>query len=163
MKKNFLLIIFVPILLFAQPKEELRAVWLTTAFGLDWPKSYDKEIQQKEIIEILDRLKDANFNTVMLQVRARGDLIYPSKIEPWGKSLTGKLGGNPGYDPLKFIIDEAHNRGIEIQAWLNVYKVYGKGKPSETEPEHVVLKYPNLCSEYNELLIKSYYGNGQEL
>ncbi len=87
MKKNFLLIILVPILLFAQPKEEFRAVWLTTAFGLDWPKSYNKEIQQKEIIEILDRLKDANFNTVMLQVRARGDLIYPSKIEPWGKCL----------------------------------------------------------------------------
>ncbi len=64
--------------------------------------------------------------------------------------MTGKLGRNPGYDPLKFIIDEAHNRGIEIQAWLNVYKVYGNGKPSETDPEHVVLKYLNLCSEYQD-------------
>lgn len=148
MKKNFLLFIFVPIALFAQPKMELRAVWLTTAFGLDWPKSYDKVIQQQEIINILDKLKEANFNTVMLQVRARGDLIYPSSYEPWAKVLTGQLGENPGYDPLKFIITEAHKKGIEIQAWMNVYKVYGKGYPKETKPEHVILKFPNLCSIY---------------
>jgi uncharacterized lipoprotein YddW (UPF0748 family) len=149
MKKNFLLFIFVPIVLFAQPKEELRAVWLTTAFGLDWPKSHDKVVQQQEIINILDKLKEANFNTVMLQVRARGDLIYPSSFEPWAKVLTGQLGGDPEYDPLKFIIDEAHKRGIEIHAWMNVYKVYGKGYPVETKPEHVIIRYPNLCSEYH--------------
>ena len=150
MKEIILLIIFVPAFLFAQPKEEVRAVWLTTAFGLDWPKSHDKEIQKEEIINILDELKDANFNTVMLQVRARGDLIYPSKLEPWAKSLTGELGKNPGYDPLKFIIAEAHKRGIEIHAWWNVYKVYGKGMPAETWPENPVLKYPDFCSEYRD-------------
>jgi uncharacterized lipoprotein YddW (UPF0748 family) len=150
MKKNFLLFIFVPLVLFAQPKEELRAVWLTTAFGLDWPKCYDEAVQQQEIINILDKLKEANFNTVMLQVRARGDLIYPSNFEPWAKALTDQLGKNPGYDPLKFIINEAHKRGIEIHAWMNVYKVYGKGYPIKTKPEHVILKYPNLCSEYHD-------------
>jgi uncharacterized lipoprotein YddW (UPF0748 family) len=150
MKEIIFLIIIAPVFLFAQPKEEVRAVWLTTAFGLDWPKSYNKEIQKEEIINILDELKDANFNTVMLQVRARGDLIYPSKIEPWAKSLTGELGNDPGYDPLKFIIAEAHKRGIEIHAWWNVYKVYGKGMPAETLPEHPVLKYPDFCSEYRD-------------
>ena len=150
MKEIILLIIFAPVFLFAQPKEEVRAVWLTTAFGLDWPKSHDKEIQKEEIINILDELKDANFNTVMLQVRARGDLIYPSKLEPWAKSLTGELGKDPGYDPLKFIITEAHKKGIEIHAWWNVYKVYGKGRPAETWPENPVLKYPDFCSEYRD-------------
>ena len=150
MKKIILLIILVPTFLLCQPKEEVRAVWLTTAFGLDWPKSYNKEIQKEEIIDILDELKEANFNTIMLQVRARGDLIYPSKYEPWAKSLTGKLGKNPGYDPLKFIIEEAHKKGMEVHAWWNVYKVYGKGIPSESFPEHVVLKYPNLCREYHD-------------
>ncbi len=150
MKKILLLFIFIPAFLFGQPKEEVRAVWLTTAFGLDWPKSHDKEMQKEEIINILDKLKGANFNTIMLQVRARGDLIYPSKIEPWAKSLTGELGENPGYDPLKFIITEVHKRGMEIQAWWNVYKVYGKGIPSESSPEHVVLKYPDFCREYRD-------------
>ncbi len=150
MNKIFLLTIFIPTILFAQPKEEVRAVWLTTAFGLDWPKSYERESQKEEIINILDQLKYANFNTVMLQVRARGDLIYPSKIEPWAKALTGQLGKDPGYDPLKFIIREAHKRGIEIHAWWNVFKVYGKGVPSETLPEHVILKYPNFCKEYRD-------------
>ena len=140
----------IPTFLLAQPKEEVRAVWLTTAFGLDWPKSHDKEIQKEEMIDILDKLKEANFNTIMLQVRARGDLIYPSKIEPWAKSLTGELGEDPGYDPLQFIIKEAHKRGMEIQAWWNVYKVYGQGIPSRSFPEHVVLKYPDFCKEYRD-------------
>ena len=152
MNKIFFLTIFISTILFAQPKEEVRAVWLTTAFGLDWPKSYEKESQKEEMINILDQLKEANFNTVMLQVRARGDLIYPSKIEPWAKALTGQLGKDPGYDPLKFIIREAHKRGIEIHAWWNVFKVYGKGVPSETLPEHVILEYPNFCKEYHSEL-----------
>ena len=136
--------------MFGQVREEVRAVWLTTAFGLDWPKSHDSQTQKNEIIKILDGLKDANFNTIMLQVRARGDLIYPSKIEPWAKALTGKLGGNPGYDPLTFIIAESHKRGMEIHAWWNVYKVYGMGSPSETSPKHVVLKYSDLCKKYHD-------------
>lgn len=148
MKKIFLILTFVPIILFAQPNEEVRAAWLTTAFGLDWPKSHYEEEQKAEIINILDQLKKANFNTIMLQVRARGDLIYPSKLEPWSKALTGELGKNPGYDPLKFIIEQAHKRGIEIHAWWNVFKIYGRGKPSETSPEHAILKYPKLCKEY---------------
>lgn len=150
MSRIFLLIIILRALIFAQPKEEVRAVWLTTAFGLDWPESFHKENQKQEIIKILDLLRDANFNTIMLQVRSRGDLIYPSEKEPWAKSLTNELGKNPGYDPLKFIIREAHKRGLEVHAWWNVFKVYGKGVPSWSKPEHVVLKYPELCKRYRD-------------
>lgn len=136
------------IICYAQPKEEVRAVWIATVFNLDWPRTTGMNNQMNEMRNLLDVLTDANFNTIMLQVRARGDLLYPSAIEPWSKALTGTLGGNPGYDPLQFVIDEAHKRGIEVHAWWNVYKVYGTGTPPSTNPPHVVLAKPELCKTY---------------
>ena len=70
------------------PKYEVRAVWLTTISGLDWPKtkatnSISREAQKQELCEILDQLQACRINTVVLQTRIRGSVIYPSKIEPW--------------------------------------------------------------------------------
>lgn len=132
----------------SQPKEEVRAVWVTTVYNLDWPKSSGANNQKNEMINLLNKLKDANFNTIMLQVRARGDLLYPSSIEPWATCLTGFLGGDPGYDPVAFTIQEAHKRGIEVHAWWNVVKVYGTGTPPSTNPQHIVRKRPDLCKLY---------------
>lgn len=73
---------------------------------------------EKELCDILDRLKAANFNTVLLQTRLRGDMIYPSSIETFAGSLTGYTGRNPGYDPLAFAIEECHKRGMELHAWI---------------------------------------------
>lgn len=73
---------------------------------------------EKELCDILDRLKAANFNTVLLQTRLRGDMIYPSSIETFAESLTGYTGRNPGYDPLAFAIEECHKRGMELHAWI---------------------------------------------
>lgn len=73
---------------------------------------------KKELCNILDKLKAANFNTVLLQTRVRGDVIYPSKIEAFTESLSGHEAQNPGYDPLKFAIDECHKRGLELHAWF---------------------------------------------
>ena len=102
---TLLLVIVSFLSVFSQPKYEIRATWLTTLGGMDWPRN--KAInasgirrQQKELCDILDRLKAANFNTVLLQTRLRGDMIYPSAIETFAESLTGSTGGNPGYDPL---------------------------------------------------------------
>jgi len=150
MKKILLLIYILSGLIYCQPKDEVRAVWVTTAYNLDWPKTYGEENQKMEIINLFDALKDANFNTVFFQVRARGDLIYPSKIEPWSKSILSKLNGKPEYDPLKFIIVEAHKRGLEIHAWWNVFKVYGKGEPDKSDSEHVINKHPEFCKRYGE-------------
>lgn len=107
----------------AIPKYEVRAVWLTTIGGLDWPHSYSRtasaaKIQQKELCDILDSLKAANINTVLLQTRIRGTVIYPSEYEPWDGCLSGVPGVSPGYDALKFAIDECHKRGIELHAWV---------------------------------------------
>ncbi|MEN3038427.1 MAG: family 10 glycosylhydrolase [Candidatus Kryptonium sp.] len=151
-----LLFIFTSATLFAQvyPKREARAVWLTTVYGLDWPtakatSSSGIQQQKNELIQILDNLKSANFNIVVMQVRARGDLIYPSQYEPWATSLTGTLGRNPGYDPLKFAIEETHKRGMEFHAWWNVVKVKDDSTlPPTTNPPHVVLRHPDYAKYY---------------
>lgn len=105
------------------PKYEVRAVWLTTIGGIDWPHSYARsshsaEKQKKELVDILDRLQQAHINTVLLQTRIRGTMIYPSQYEPWDGCLSGFPGKGPGYDALKFAIDECHKRGMELHAWV---------------------------------------------
>ena len=107
----------------SHPKYEVRAVWLTTIGGLDWPHSYAQSVastnkQQKELTDILDRLQRANINTVLLQTRVRGTTIYPSTIEPWDGCMSGFPGKSPGYDPLAFAIEECHKRGMELHAWV---------------------------------------------
>lgn len=142
---------FLPIL--SQPKYEIRATWLTTLGGMDWPRikagnASSIQRQQKELCDILDRLKAANFNTVLLQTRLRGDLIYPSSIETFAESLTGNTGRNPGYDPLAFATEECHKRGMELHAWLvtipagNTRQVKLLGKNS------VVQKNRKICKLY---------------
>ena len=125
--RTFLLILLSTFLIIAkaeaQPKHEIRATWLTTLGGMDWPRNKATNAssilkQQQELCAILDQLKEANFNTVMLQTRLRGDLIYPSQIETFPEALTGRTGRNPGYDPLAFAIEECHKRGMELHAWI---------------------------------------------
>lgn len=143
------IILYFPYLVYAQPKKEVRAVWFTTAWGLDWPKSLRGESKQKAaIIDAFNKLKAANFNTIYFQVRTRGDLMYPSALEPWAVSLSGQLGSDPGYNPLQFVIEEAQKRGMELHAWWVVYKIYGLDTPPETEPKHVLLTHPELCKSY---------------
>ena len=103
----------------ASSKYEIRAAWITTIGGLDWPtvkatSAYGIKRQKEELCKQLDMLKEANFNTVLFQTRLRGDVIYPSIYETFAESLAGKTGRNPGYDPLKFAIEECHKRGMEI-------------------------------------------------
>lgn len=138
MKKKQIVILLLALCLYASaqpPKHEVRAVWLTTIGGLDWPHRYSNngngtEAQQQELRNILDRYKEAGINTVLLQTRIRGTVIYPSIYEPWDGCLSGKPGVSPGYDALQFVIDECHQRGMEIHAWvvtMPVGKWNGKG------------------------------------
>lgn len=150
---TLLLVIVSFLSVFSQPKYEIRATWLTTLGGMDWPRNKAVNAsgirrQQKELCDILDRLKAANFNTVLLQTRLRGDMIYPSAIETFAESLTGSTGGNPGYDPLAFAIGECHKRGMELHAWIvtipagNTRQVQLQGRSS------VVRKNRTICKLY---------------
>jgi uncharacterized lipoprotein YddW (UPF0748 family) len=106
------------------PKKEMRAVWIASVFGLDWPQSvFDRAAQQKQYTDYLDKFKSMNINAVYFQVKGMGDAFYNSPFEPWSSSITGTRGQNPGYDVLKFMIDEAHARDIEFHAWMNPYRI----------------------------------------
>lgn len=105
------------------PKREVRAVWLTTIGGLDWPHSYSQsersaQKQKTELCHLLDLYQQAGINTILIQTRVRGTMIYPSAYEPWDGCLSGFPGKSPGYDALAFAIDECHKRGMELHAWI---------------------------------------------
>lgn len=124
------------------PKREVRAVWIATAAGLDWPKTQDREEQQSSLKRIVEDLKAAHFNTILFQVRPRGDAYYRSSYEPWAENLTGTLGEDPGWDPLAFLITTAHEVGIEVHAWFNVYKVRGLSAVPPSVPPHLSRRFP---------------------
>ena len=123
-------------------KHEVRAVWLTTIGGIDWPYAKTAAAQKKEMTRILDQLKQVNINTVLIQTRVRASTIYPSSIEPFDMCLTGTHGKNPGYDPLQFIVDECHKRGMECHAWIVTIPV---GKTSEARFKEFKRKNPKLA------------------
>ncbi len=126
------------------PPREVRAVWITTVAGLDWPSSRDTAVQRATLLAIVERLRAAGFNTIFFQVRGRGDAVYRSSVEPWSAVLTGRQGGDPGWDPLAFILDAAHARGMEVHAWFNTYFVKGgKEPPPATTPAHVITAHPD--------------------
>ncbi len=123
------------------PKHEVRAVWLTTIGGIDWPHSTNAWQQRQELIAILDRLQAANINTVLFQARVRATTVFPSLIEPWDPCLTGTTGRTPGYDPLQLCIDECHRRGMECHAWIVTIPV---GKWNAEGCRQLRQRYPGL-------------------
>lgn len=113
--------------------QDMYAAWITTVYNADWPSSKNNpEAQKREMINTLDNLKDAGINTVMFQVRPKADALYRSNINPWSDVLTGIQGKDPGYDPLAFVINEAHKRGMKVHAWLNPYRVTTSGTDLNT-------------------------------
>lgn len=104
-------------------KREVRSVWMATVWALDWPSSTSSTTAQKnEMVKYLDVLQKNNFNTVYFQVRTMSDAFYKSSYEPWSSYLTGTRGKDPGWDPLAFVVEECHKRGMECHAWVNPYR-----------------------------------------
>lgn len=131
------------------PKKEIRATWVTTVYNLDWPTTKNNaSAQMAELQHILDHCQKMNFNAVILQVRPMADAFYPSSLEPWSQFLTGMQGTDPGYDPLKFAIEEAHKRGMEFHAWLNPYRI---GPTTYTlASSHVAVKNPGWMVTFSD-------------
>ena len=104
-------------------KREVRSVWMATVWALDWPSSTSSTTAQKnEMLKYLDVLQKNNFNAVYFQVRTMSDAFYKSSYEPWSSYLTGTRGKDPGWDPLAFVVEECHKRGMECHAWVNPYR-----------------------------------------
>lgn len=129
--------------------KELRGVWVASVSNIDWPskKGLSIEQQKREYISILENVKKWNMNAVFVQVKPAGDAFYPSKYSPWSEYITGTQGVNPGYDPLKFMVQEAHKRGIEFHAWFNPYRLStgGKGKLSS---DNIGIRRPEWTVSY---------------
>jgi len=102
------------------PKNEFRAVWIATVVNIDWPKAGTDSVskQKADFIEILETYKKLNYNAIIVQIRSTGDAFYPSKLAPWSRYITGKEGQapKPYYDPLAWMIEQAHQRGFEFHA-----------------------------------------------
>lgn len=138
----------------AQPMEEFRAVWIASVDNIDWPLKgmTSPDAQKKEFIRQLDLHKQNGMNAVIVQVRPAADAFYPSQYEPWSQWLTGTQGRPPSpyYDPLKFMIDETHKRGMEFHAWANPYRAdFSIGK-SSIAPNHVTKTHPGWFLTYGD-------------
>ena len=159
------------------PLYETRAVWLTTIGGIDWPHSYSapsnspvigreatlalqergrtpllsegkgEAVQKREFCDILDRLCQANINTVILQTRIRATTIFPSDMEPWDGALSGKPRVSPGYDALGFAVEECHKRGLRVHAWVVTIPI---GKWNGAGCRNMRARYPELVKRIGD-------------
>ena len=143
------------------PKNEFRAVWIATVANIDWPKSNvdPVEKQKADYLEILDTYKKLNYNAVIVQIRSSGEAFYPTELAPWSRYLTGKEGKAPYpyYDPLEWMITEAHARGFEFHAWLNPYRATMDTKIETLSPNHDFKKHPNWMIKYGEAGKEKFY------
>lgn len=145
MKRTFVsvLCLIVGISVFAvNPKREMRATWLTTVNNIDWPQAISPALQQREMLRMLDSIQSLNMNTVLFQVRDCADAFYNSAYEPWSSFLKINRGQQPEYDPLAFVLEECHKRGLSCHAWMNPYRYSRTGAKWTGANDHP-LNYEN--------------------
>lgn len=143
------------------PKRELRAAWIATVANIDWPSRPGLSVneQKAEYIRLLDILKRVGMNAVVVQVRPAADAFYNSSLEPWSYWLTGEQGKPPVpfYDPLEFMIKEAHERGMEFHAWFNPYRAVFDVKRPRLAANNIVHLHPEWFVTYGS---KKYFNPG---
>lgn len=151
------ILFFFPCILEAQPKppdSEFRGVWIATVDNIDWPSRgmVNVDSQKAEYIRQLDMHQRNGMNAVIVQVRPAADAFYPSPYEPWSQWLTGVQGRAPSpyYDPLEFMIEEAHKRGMEFHAWCNPYRANFNISNSSIAPDHITRTHPEWFLTYGE-------------
>jgi uncharacterized lipoprotein YddW (UPF0748 family) len=135
-------VIYLPLIVKTWHPPEFRGLWVDR-----WSYQSPKDVQA-----IVQKAAQANFNAILFQVRGKADAYYQSSHEPWAAGLTvsgtytqTQLGQNPGWDPLQLAVDEAHARGLQLHAWLNVYPVWmtspeGQAPPEDVTPQHLFWK-----------------------
>ena len=135
-------------------KREMRGAWIATVANIDWPEKdvFDATEQQRQLVAILDTLMKNKINAVVFQVRPTADALYQSSLEPWSHWVTGTQGTppNPYYDPLAFVIEEAHARCIDVHVWLNPYRVTNKMDTSILSSNHIFRHRPELFLQYGD-------------
>ncbi|MFI7047974.1 family 10 glycosylhydrolase [Streptosporangium sandarakinum] len=143
----------------ATPKRQLRAMWVASVANIDWPSrtGLSASAQQAEFRAWLDLAVQKRMNAVVVQIRPTADAFWPSPYEPWSQWLTGTQGGNPGYDPLAFMVSEAHARNLEFHAWFNPYRIANHADPTRLVSTHPARQHPDWRFAYGG---KLYYNPG---
>ena len=141
------------------PKRQLRADWIASVVNIDWPSrsGLTPDQQQAELIRWYDEAVARGLNAVIVQVRPTADTFWPSDLEPWSKYLTGTQGKDPGYDPLAFAVEQAHERNLEFHAWLNPYRVSMDTNRDALVATHPARQHPDWVESYGG---KLYYNPG---
>jgi uncharacterized lipoprotein YddW (UPF0748 family) len=135
-------------------KREFRGAWVATVANIDWPS--EPGLSSGEMIEeltyLFDQLQSAGMNAVLFQIRTECDALYESNYEPWSFYITGTQGKapEPFFDPLKFAINEAHKRGMELHAWFNPYRAIRKTGDYELSDDHVSITNPEYVLNFGE-------------
>ncbi|TDC01016.1 hypothetical protein E1267_33115 [Nonomuraea longispora] len=143
----------------ATPKRQLRAMWISSVANIDWPSRTGLSVsaQQAEFRSWLDLAVRKRMNAVIVQIRPTADAFWPSPHEPWSQWLTGTQGRDPGYDPLAFMVNEAHARNLEFHAWFNPYRIANHADPNRLVSTHPARRNPGWRFAYGG---KLYYNPG---
>ena len=149
---SIMILLTIGIIAQVHPKREFRGAWIHTV-GNEQFKTMTSDSIKTYLSKTLDDLKRAGVNAVIFQVRPQADAFYKSELEPWSRFLTGVQGQAPVpfWDPLQFMIEECHKRGMELHAWCNPYRVTSNDKEQLT-PEHLYFKKPELFKKYGKQL-----------
>lgn len=153
MRKTLLLIsLMLAMVMTAQPKREFRGAWIQCVNGQF--RGIGTEAMQKTLSYQLDELQKDGCNVIIFQVRPECDALYESKYEPWSYYLTGQQGvaPRPYWDPLAWMIEQSHKRGMELHAWINPYRAKTKVAHANAS-NHVVSQHPERCFEYDGLTL----------
>ncbi|UPS43508.1 family 10 glycosylhydrolase [Prevotella sp. E15-22] len=153
--RKFLFVVvglLIAICVAAQQKREFRGAWIQCVNGQFQGMGTLK--MQQTLLYQLDELKKDGVNAIIFQVRPECDALYQSNIEPWSRFLTGQQGKAPSpyWDPLQWMIEQCHQRGMELHAWINPYRAKTKGT-SMLASNHVGVTHPERCFSYDDLLI----------
>lgn len=136
---------------------EFRAAWISSVGENSWLAQLTGKstAEQKATLgAMLDRAVQLKLNAIIFQVRPSCDVLYESPFEPWSEYLTGKMGRapQPFYDPLAFMVEEAHKRGLELHAWFNPYRAHHADAKSPIAPNHVSRAHPEYVRTYGKYL-----------
>lgn len=139
---------------YAADATDMRAVWISTVYSADYPSvTNNADAQKNEFIQKLEKAQALGLNTVVVQVRPKGDAFYESELNSWSAVLTGVQGMDPGYDPMAFMIEETHKRGMEFHAWMNPYRITTSGTDlTALSADHMARQNPDWILSYNNAL-----------
>ncbi|MDE5571112.1 MAG: family 10 glycosylhydrolase [Prevotella sp.] len=153
MRKTLLFIgLLLSMAVLAQPKREFRGAWIQCVNGQF--KGIGTATMQRTLTHQLDELQKDGCNVIIFQVRPECDALYESQLEPWSYYLTGQQGKapQPYWDPLAWMIEQSHKRGMELHAWINPYRAKTKS-PHSNAANHVVSQHPERCFQYDGLTL----------